>query len=394
MGLLSALGVAGCALAAPHRLHDARREVAGRLPLVDRMLADAERFRLQLLISVVETGDRGPARLRRFGFRLGAEYFYPASAIKLAAAVEALALMAELDVPLEVPMTIAPLVPGEGEQRGDATNLAGGDITVAHEIRKMALVSDNRAFNRLLDLVGFARMNERLHARGFASVRINHRLSDPRAIPDPRASAAVTLRRPTGEVVTLPSRPGPPAWRSRERGVSLGRGFVTGDRIEPGPADFSVRNGISLVDLQDLLIAVVRPDLAVGRPSLPLSEASRRLLVHAMTVYPRESVNPVFDANVVADDALKLLLPGIRRVFPSDVPGVRVEVTNKVGQAYGFTVENAYLRHPATGHAVFVAAVLYTNADGVLNDDRYEYDTVARPFMADLGELVARRWLR
>ena len=33
-------------------------------------------------------------------------------------------------------------------------------------------------------------------------------------------------------------------------------------------------------------------------------------------------------------------------------------------------------------------AVLYTNADGVLNDDAYEYEQVADPFMADLGQVV------
>jgi hypothetical protein len=43
---------------------------------------------------------------------------------------------------------------------------------------------------------------------------------------------------------------------------------------------------------------------------------------------------------------------------------------------------------------VFVSAVIYTNRDGVLNDDRYEYESVGRPFMAELGRLVAAEWLR
>jgi hypothetical protein len=34
---------------------------------------------------------------------------------------------------------------------------------------------------------------------------------------------------------------------------------------------------------------------------------------------------------------------------------------------------------------VLLSANLYANADGVLNDDRYEYDTVSRPFLAALG---------
>jgi hypothetical protein len=41
-----------------------------------------------------------------------------------------------------------------------------------------------------------------------------------------------------------------------------------------------------------------------------------------------------------------------------------------------------------------VTVTIYTNADGILNDDQYEYATVAEPFLADLGEWVARRWLQ
>jgi hypothetical protein len=51
------------------------------------------------------------------------------------------------------------------------------------------------------------------------------------------------------------------------------------------------------------------------------------------------------------------------------------------------------VRNPKNGRAVFVTAVIYTNARGLLNSDQYEYDTVAEPFYANLGELVARRWL-
>ena len=51
-----------------------------------------------------------------------------------------------------------------------------------------------------------------------------------------------------------------------------------------------------------------------------------------------------------------------------------------------------------TGGAEFMlAAAIHANADGIYNDDRYEYDGVSLPFMASLGravletERVARR---
>ena len=36
----------------------------------------------------------------------------------------------------------------------------------------------------------------------------------------------------------------------------------------------------------------------------------------------------------------------------------------------------------------FLTATIYTNADGILNDDKYEYATVALPFYTALGEAL------
>ena len=105
-----------------------------------------------------------------------------------------------------------------------------------------------------------------------------------------------------------------------------------------------------------------------------------------MRQYPRQSRNPVYDPGDYPDDYVKFLLPGLERVLPKE----RLTIYNKVGQAYGFSVENAYVEDTASGRGFFLAAVVYTNADGVLNDDKYEYAEVALPFLANLGEAVAR----
>lgn len=48
-----------------------------------------------------------------------------------------------------------------------------------------------------------------------------------------------------------------------------------------------------------------------------------------------------------------------------------------------------YVFDMETGRSFFLTAVIYTNANGVLNDDRYEY-TFADSVMADLAEVLAR----
>ena len=77
--------------------------------------------------------------------------------------------------------------------------------------------------------------------------------------------------------------------------------------------------------------------------------------------------------------------------LPDERATERLEIYNTIGQAYGFTTENAWVVDRPTGRSFFLAATLYTNRDGVLNDDRYEYQEIALPFLADLGEAVARR---
>lgn len=367
---------------------------------IARVLASPETYRVQVLIAEVITNRDGRAELRRSGLRVDAEYFYPASSIKLCAAVAALQTIEQLQSQertsdlVETPVEIAPLFPGDPAQTNDTSNFGSGSITIGQEIRKIGLVSDNQAYNRLYDLVGHEGLNCSMHALGLQSTVLNHRLSETRTIPDMLATAAVTFRGPNGEPIVVPARRSQLTLTNASNNLLIGAGYMKGDQLISEPMDFSRRNGISLVDLQDLLVKVTRPDIDLGTPTLQLSPAHRELLLQAMSLYPRESKNPVYPAERYPDLASKFLLPGIRRVFPNAQPGERIEVTGKPGRAYGFSIENSYVRNQANGRAVFVTAMLYTNSDGVLNDDKYDYETIADGFLADLGAWVARRYLQ
>ncbi|MBL9002573.1 MAG: serine hydrolase [Phycisphaerae bacterium] len=355
--------------------------------------ADPETLRVQVLMAEVRAGTGTAPTLTRSGYRVDAEYFYPASTIKLCAAVAAMQLLEDMrragaEVGLDTPMRIMPLLPGESVQERDETNPPRFDITPGHEIRALCLVSDNRAFNRLYDLVGHDELNRRMHDAGLSSVIINHRLSDPRAIPDQRATPAVELLT-AGGVIEVPARRSETIRRTAGvPGLNVGRGFLKNGAVIEEGTDFSGRNRTSLRDLQDLLIMTARPDINLGQAAkIALCESDREFLLRAMSQYPGDSQNPRYPRETHPDGFAKLFLPGLLRVIPIE----RIRITNKVGQAYGFTTENAYIEDLGTGRSFFLTATIYTNADGVLNDNKYEYDTLAEPFMADLAEAVARR---
>jgi hypothetical protein len=391
--------ICGCATGRPTAPMDLTPGLAEAGKSFAPILATPEVYRVQILVAEVVTNRNGRVTVQRSGYRVDAEYFYPASTVKLCAAVGALQLLQELQhehcTPdlLEVPLEIAPLFPGDTPQTNDLSNVATGQITVGQEIRKISFVSDNAAYNRLYDLLGHETLNRRMHALGLKSAVLNHRLSEPRTIPDMLASAAVTFQVPERAPIVIPARRSELYLTNTSTRLLIGAGYRQSNELIAAPMDFSRRNGISLGDLQDLLIKVVRPDIALGTPPLRLIPEHREMLVQAMTRYPRESPNPVYSAARFPDNYSKFMLAGIRRVFPSTEPETRVELTGKLGRAYGFSIENSYVRHPVTGRSVFVTAVIYTNSDGILNDDQYDYETVANPFFADLGEWVARRWL-
>ena len=169
------------------------------------------------------------------------------------------------------------------------------------------------------------------------------------------------------------------------RGLDIGDAHYAGGSRVDAPLSFRHKNRITIGDLQDLHVAILRPDLDVGC-ELDLTEAERDLLGDAMSTLAGDSDNPVYDRADHPDHHVRYLLEGLLRVAPLH----EWLYYDKVGRAYGFTVENAYVVHRPTGRSFFLTGAIYTNPNRVLNDDDYAYaeggDAVlGRP----LGEAVA-----
>ena len=365
----------------------------GLTEVVDR----AADFRLQVVLGLVEEDSDGTSVLRQHGFRSGAEYFYPASTVKLFAAVAAAQKLAELReatelaIDLDTPLVYHPqFEDGEMESR-DEESVEGGKITVRQQIREIFLVSDNQAFNYLYELVGQDGLAESMRRAGLESPRIVHRLSEVRTAEENLQSPRIDF---VGEdfTYTLPERTAKalPAADPVDR-IFVGEGYMSGNELIDEPMNFSPKNHFPLADLQRGLCMLVRPDVDCGGSGFELENVDREVMLESMSQYPRESVNPIYDAEEYPDTYVKDLLPGLERVIPKE----RLRIYNKTGQAYGFSTENAWVVNSETGQGFFLAATLYTNEDGILNDDEYEYEEIALPFMADLGEAVARKlWQR
>ena len=59
-----------------------------------------------------------------------------------------------------------------------------------------------------------------------------------------------------------------------------------------------------------------------------------------------------------------------------------------MGRAFGVLADCAYVVDFKNKIEFCVTAVIYCNEDDVLNNDRYQYDTIGLPFLTELGQIL------
>ena len=69
-------------------------------------------------------------------------------------------------------------------------------------------------------------------------------------------------------------------------------------------------------------------------------------------------------------------------------PAKNIRIFNQSGSAYGQLTDIAYVVDFEKKIAFMVAATIYCNKDEILDDDKYDYDTIGFPFMKDLGKAL------
>lgn len=355
-------------------------------------MRDPERFRIQVFVTTFTPTPGGPVKIAEYRYRPDAEFIYVASSIKTFGSVAALLELQRLQeqghpVDLDTPMAYCPPDGGLCLTR-DKTNVEGGVITLGHELRKIHLVSNNHAFNRLYEFLGHREINEATWALGFPDVRIRHRMQDSFRSIERRTTPRVELRPPGAEPVVVERKisnlelsPTP------AKGVRVGTQHMGREGLEDGPKDFGVYNYAPLGDLHRIILGLVRPDHP-DAPKLPLTEAHREFLLQAMAEIPAESKNPVYD-RPEAHFRYKLMLRGILDVLPLE----RIRYLNKPGRAHGFHLDTAYIVDEQTGRAMLVTAAIRANQDDIVAENERVYNQYSRPFFRSLGETLTRVFL-
>lgn len=348
---------------------------------------DPERFRVQIIYTRIDRDDANRPSFRTFHYRVDPdEYFYPASTVKLPVAALALETLNRLDIDglsrntvmfteaaadFHSEVTVDPLSPN-------------GLPSVGEYVRQIFAVSDNNAFNRLYEFLGQAALNDALQAKGFEGARIIHRLESPLQPAQHRWTNPVRFESAGAVVYRQPDAKSETDYAASEA-IPLGQAEIVDGRRVEGPKDFASKNAYPLQALHDTVKALMFPDAVPARQRFDLSGEDYRFLYRAMAEYPAEAgIGRLPDGSYYPDGYVKFFL------FGGSAPEIprNLRIFNKVGDAYGFLTDAAYVVDFDARIEFLLAATVYVNANGTFNDDDYEYDDIGLPFLSDLGTAI------
>ncbi|RSK43010.1 serine hydrolase [Hymenobacter perfusus] len=356
------------------------------LPVVNR----AETYELQVIYTQINRDAQLRPTFVQHSFRLDArQYFNPASLVKLPTAALALEKLNDLNRPgltRRSPMqtgvafrcqTPAPYNPSPDSDRVN---------TVGNYIKRMLLISDNQAYNRLYEFLGQGPLNSRLAELGYPESRIVRRFAPCDTAANRHTNPLEFRSATTGQVVyQQPAAVSPRALSFPLGRITKGRAYQAGGRIIHQPYDFTTANYLPLQSITSLLQVVLFPEILPATQRLRLTADDYAFLRYYLHHTPHSSLYSMYKGSRYFDTYKKYLYYGRRPTTASDT-GLRIY--NIVGMSHGYLADVAYFADSTRQTEFMLSAVLYVNQDGIINDGAYEYETVGLPFLAALGQTI------
>ena len=351
-----------------------------------QILDNRDKLEIQIIYTMIDRDQKNQPTFRSFYFNADSNrYFYPASTVKLPMSLLALEKLNQLRVDgLDkfTPMFHDSIYAGQLAVLKDTTSETGLP-SIEHYIKKILLVSDNDAHNRLYEFLGQKEANRILREKGY-DVRLLHRL-DRALSPDQNRHTENVRFVKDGKLVFEQAGLFNEDSIAAPGFVLKGKGFMKNDSLVQKPFDFTYKNFFHLYDQQLLLRAVLFPESVSEKNRFNLTDEDYRFLHQYMSQLPTETLFPAYYQDTTYRDAnCKFLMYGAGRERIPD----NIRIFNKIGNAYGFLIDNAYVIDTENKIEFMLSAVINVNVDEIYNDGEYAYDSIGYPFMKNLGQLV------
>ena len=345
-------------------------------------LQNKDSLRLQIIYTKIIHTKNGQSSFKEFHYNVNDSlYFYPASTVKMPAAFLTLEKLNRLNnssinkyttVKTRTYITFP----------GTDTNAS----TIADYIKQIFLVSDNDAFNHLYEFLGQDYIHQKLKEKGYADAEIRHRLQIFLTPEQNKKTDAVNFYNSLGNLIwQQPSQYNNNSFPQRK--TFIGNGFYNNNnQLIYQPFDFSLKNRIYLQDLHHILQSVLFPETVEPKQRFNLTDDDYKFLYRWMSSYPHESNMHEYDSSLYRDTYAKFILYGEEKKPVNK----NIRIFNKIGDAYGFLTDVAYIIDKKKNIEFMLSATLLCNKSQIFNGNEEDksYAEIGFPFMKNLGKLI------
>ena len=308
------------------------------------------------------------------------KYFYPASTIKLPIVVLALKKINELrskgsEITLKSKITL--------NYKDDYSELVIRDSITSFQnlIADVFLVSDNSASNILIDFIGYNYFNHEMENAGFDKTYLNHKFN-----PDPYVNSTWQISDLDNNIISS-INDNQKIIKADEKTNGLEKGerrYFKGEILDES-LNFSEKNRSSITDMHNLIKYIFYPEIFDSTNTFNLNVEDYDFLRYWMSRFTYEDIGEKFigDENFF-ETYNKFFIHGDEQ----SVSNEQIRVYNKIGQAYGTSIDNGLIKNYQDNVEFILTATIYTNKNKVINDNLYEYDDLAVPFLAKLSRAI------
>jgi len=354
--------------------------------IFQKVLTDPNNYRLQIIYTQINRDKNNTPSFKNYYFNVDSMFYYnPASTVKLPLAILSLQKLNELHVAgvnKNTSMQFDSAYSHQEKELHDSTSETGLP-SVAHFIKKAFLISDNDAYNRMYEFVSQQMINEDLQRKGYKGVRITRQFMGFTEDENRHTNPINFIDKDEKIIYQQPMQYNADSFNFSHI-IKIGKAHLnSSDSLINEPIDFTKANNVPLEVYQRILQSVLFPQFVPLKQRFDLTKEDHAFLKQYLSQYPSETNYPKYDTSEYYDSYVKFFFRNSTHAMPS-----YVRVFNKVGWAYGFLTDISYVVDFKNNIEFMLAATVYVNSDEVLNDDKYDYDSVGWPFMYQLGQTI------
>ena len=349
-------------------------------PYLKQIIKDKEDYEIQVMLTKINH-DNTKIDFQNYQYQHDEnQYFYPASTIKLPIVVLTLKKINELrskgsDITLKSKIIL------NNVDNYSNFKLQDSITSFQNLIADIFLVSDNSASNILIDFIGYNYFNDEMQNAGFDRTYLNHKFN-----PDPYVNSTWQISDLDNNMISsINDNQKIIKADDKTNGLDKGESRYFNGEILDESLNFSEKIRFSITDMHNLIKYIFYPEIFDKANTFNLNVEDYDFIRYWMSRFTYEDIGEKF----IGDEKFfetynKFFIYGDEQ----SVSNEQIRVYNKIGQAYGTSIDNGLIKNYQNNVEFILTSTIYTNKNKVINDNLYEYDDIAEPFLAKLSRAI------